>query len=180
MSNTNDGSTPSKRDTYEATVSGAQDSPLLPHLRSDAASYHSIPHSLEEFRTLEGKEERRRRLRELWNQLPQPRSHGVDYRVSAKILPVAGMGPGRLTPEAAEKLKEMYDEELLGRCGGTGSTSGPHPIGWKAFERYAEAKEAGMLIVSRTSIDTFLPLVTAPQNCGRYSMTNLTSMETAT
>jgi solute carrier family 25 phosphate transporter 23/24/25/41 len=140
MPTTHNTSEHSKRDTYEATVSGAQTTPLLPHLRSDPPPYRPIPHTLEDFRSLEGRAERKTRLRELWDRLPQPQYHGAKQEALAKTLPMTG-----LTPEAAEKLKEMYDEELLGRCGGaTAEDPGSHRIGWRAFVKYAEAKEAGM------------------------------------
>ena len=141
----------SKRDTVKATVSGAQDGPLLPRLRSDVVQppppqqqQQPVPHTLEEFRRLEGREQRKARLREIWNQWPQRRHRksSADRGTRAqKTLPATGTS--NLTPEAAEKLSEMYDEELLGSCKTSHSVTDAHPIGWKPFVAYAKAKEAG-------------------------------------
>jgi solute carrier family 25 phosphate transporter 23/24/25/41 len=60
----------------------------------------------------------------------------------------------KLTPEEAESLKAMYDEELLGHCGGHVSGVHPSPVGWKEFKEYAEAKEVGELGVFQAA--TFL------------------------
>lgn len=127
MNNTNDGnSRPSKQETHEPAV------PDGPH----PTSHRLIPHTLDEFRLFEGKA-REARLQALWNRLPRLRGP----ETSPKTLPM--VGAEKLTPETAEKLKEMYDNELLGRCGGYKTGSPAHPIGWKAFKAYAETKEVG-------------------------------------
>ena len=145
----------SKRDAVKTTVSGPQDGPFLPRLRSDVVQppppqqqqqQQPVPHTLEEFRRLEGREQRKARLREIWNQWPQRRhrksSADRDPRAQ-KTLPGPATGTSNLTPEAAEKLSAMYDDELLGSCKTSHSASDAHPIGWKPFVAYAKAKEAG-------------------------------------
>ncbi len=51
-----------KRAVYDGSISGAQDRPYIPHLRSDPPSFHPLPRSLAEFRNQEGREYRKARL----------------------------------------------------------------------------------------------------------------------
>jgi solute carrier family 25 (mitochondrial phosphate transporter), member 23/24/25/41 len=133
------GNNPSRRDNYDNILSGAQDRPSLPRLRSDPLSYHVPPHTLEEFRDQEGRENRERRLQALWKRLtiPTHRAPGCHNTLND------GRDIDRLTLEEAEALKTMYDNELLGRCGGHSSGSSVHQISWRRFKEYAEAKEVG-------------------------------------
>lgn len=138
---------PSKRDVYEATLRGEQDSqPFIPHLRSDPETYHSLPHSLVEFRKDEGRAERKRKLLLLWKKtnerIPSPHNR-VEEGVDDK-----GVGRG-LTLERAQRLDDEYEQELLGRCqNGNGSSSSKRThIDWKEFKEYALAKEAGMSLL---------------------------------
>lgn len=187
----------SKRESFEKTVSGAQNAPLLPHLRSDLPTPpapskqqqqqrqppqlepQQVAHTLEEFRRLEGREKRKARLREIWNQWPQ-RKHrqwgsasDPDLRDGPqKALP--STGTSSLTPEAAEKLSAMYENELLGSCGASSPASDPHPIGWKPFVAYAKAKEAGTRFITVVIVTSSFFI----QSSGRYSTTNSISMGT--
>ena len=139
-----DQSRPSARQIYEETLSGARPPPLLPRLRSDPPSFPSIPHSLREFRAQEGQESRRKRLRALWTGLPKRDDYPVvDDEAVARAYPVKR--DGDLTAESARQLDEMYEDELLGRCGV--HTRGPFSrrVSWPEFEKYADAKEAGAL-----------------------------------
>jgi solute carrier family 25 phosphate transporter 23/24/25/41 len=128
---------PSGRKIFENSLSGAQDRPFIPRLRFDS-NYEPLPRTLEEFRSREGRENRKRRLRDLWHQLNH---HGLYVNASAKGTPFRGTATS-LTPEKAVRLMTIYENELLGRCGGYLSDTVGH-IGWRAFVRYAEAKEAG-------------------------------------
>lgn len=141
MSQRNTENTPSGRRIYEATLSGAQDRPPIPRLRSDPPPYHPLPHTLDEFREAEGREARKGRLQELWKRLPMLtlRDRGTHLHNTSK--------PGdtdELTVEKAESLKAIYNQELLGHCG-QGSGVQPGRIGWKEFKEYAQAKEVGEL-----------------------------------
>jgi solute carrier family 25 (mitochondrial phosphate transporter), member 23/24/25/41 len=138
MASTDDTCGPHGRDIYEATLSGAQNRPFIPRLRSDHPKYSPIPRSLVEFRNQEGKEVREKRLRDLWKQLPKAT---LDSHVSTK--PIAMKDREALTPQMAERLKAMYHNELLGRCGGHTAGTPPGHIRWKDFKAYAEAKEVG-------------------------------------
>jgi len=106
----------------------------IPRVRSEPLHW-SHPHSLSEFRKAEGRDNRKRRLHELWRNLPlsvgasSQRTEFTDTR-------------GPLTLKEAESLKAIYDDELLCRCM---SESQSH-IGWKEFKEYAEAKETGKFI----------------------------------
>jgi solute carrier family 25 phosphate transporter 23/24/25/41 len=130
----------SRRQVFEATFSGAQDPPWLPRLRSDRKPiYAPLPHSLQEFRDLEGEETRLKRLRNLWRQLPKPNSSDVnDAVLNRPKLPVNGYAS--MTPERAKRLKALYENELLIRCGDSKTSTMPT---WKEFKTYADAKEGG-------------------------------------
>jgi solute carrier family 25 (mitochondrial phosphate transporter), member 23/24/25/41 len=125
----------SGRDIYNASLSGALDRPLIPHLRSDPI-YHVFPHTLQEFRDSEGRENRERRLQVLWKRLSIPPHSDSVFNMS----PSDAADSNRLMREKAESLKLMYDNELLGRCG---NSSALCQIGWRDFKEYAEAKEIG-------------------------------------
>jgi solute carrier family 25 phosphate transporter 23/24/25/41 len=106
--------------------------PFIPRLRSDAISH---PHTLEEFREAEGRENRKRMLLELWKSLPE---------VLQPFNPESSK-PARsssISSAEAESLKATYDNELLLHCAGP-SGSRPRHIEWSEFKNYAEAKETG-------------------------------------
>jgi len=109
--------------------------PLLPPLRSDSPVQ---PHSLEEFREAEGRDNRKQKLTELWQSLPELLHPSKKFSKDGK--------PGGLTQEQALSLKAMYDSELLLRCATPTSSSRPPHIGWREFKEYSLAKEAGMTL----------------------------------
>lgn len=125
----------SGRDIYNASLSGAQDRPLIPRLRSDP-THPGFPHTLQEFRESEGRENRKRRLQVLWKRLTISPHHDHDFHMNSSDI----ADTDKLTQENAESLKMMYDNELLGHCGHSATLS---QIGWKEFKEYAEAKEIG-------------------------------------
>jgi solute carrier family 25 (mitochondrial phosphate transporter), member 23/24/25/41 len=130
-----------KRAVYDGSISGAQDRPYIPRLRSDPPSYHPLPQSLVEFRAQEGREYRKARLRALWKQLLAAfDAEGTDTIFDGTPCLVGGTA---LTPESARQMRKVYDRELMGSCKSSGH------IGWKEFKKYAEDKEAGQS-VSRT------------------------------
>lgn len=135
------GDQPSKRELFDATLSGAQDPPYIPRLRSDLPTYRPVPHSLQEFRDQEGHEARERRLRELWSRLPQ-RSGSLDADDERFAETYAVKADGALTPETARKLQEMYDNELRSRCGAHTSGFLHRKTSWREFRKYADMKEA--------------------------------------
>jgi solute carrier family 25 phosphate transporter 23/24/25/41 len=123
----------SNRLVYDGSISGAQDRPYIPHLRSDPPSYDPLPRSLVEFRVQEGREYRKARLQALWKQLLAAlESDGVEDANSENV----GSSTA-LTPESARQMRRTYERELMGRCKSSGL------IGWKEFKKYAEDKEAG-------------------------------------
>lgn len=126
-----------KRAVYEGSISGAQDRPHIPHLRSDTRLHHPLPRSLAEFRSQEGREYRKARLRALWKQLLTALESDAEDAASdvATTWPV-GVGTA-ITPESARQMRKMYDRELMGRCKSSGH------VEWKEFKKYAEDKEAG-------------------------------------
>lgn len=125
----------SKRALYDACISGAQDRPQIPHLRSDPqSSYHPLPRSLAEFRELEGREYRKARLRALWRRLLTALdAEGTSFDAVPRFV-----GGAALTPESASQMRKMYERELMESC-----SDSPGHIGWKKFKEYAEDKEAG-------------------------------------
>lgn len=148
---------PTRREIFDATLSGERDHLLLPHLRSDPPSpktYQRAAHSLEEFRRQE-EDQREARLKDIWLRLTEARNgKGKAYPTSANtagstMVSSIDKEASIFTREKAEKLQEIYDDELLHRCGNDHRlthTHGPKPsIPWKDFYRYAEAKEVGEL-----------------------------------
>jgi solute carrier family 25 phosphate transporter 23/24/25/41 len=135
-----------KRAVYDGSISGAQNRPYIPHLRSDLHSYHPLPRSLAEFRKQEGREYRKARLRALWRQLlaaldtdtEDADPHGATARSVGSST--------ALTPETARQMRKMYERELMGRCKSAGH------IAWKEFKKYAEDKEAGQSLTRSPSI----------------------------
>jgi solute carrier family 25 phosphate transporter 23/24/25/41 len=127
----------SRRVVYDGSISGAQDRPHIPHLRSDQPSYHALPRSLADFRVQEGREYRKARLRALWKQLLAAIDSDAvgDAGSDAPTYPVGSSTA--LTPESARQMRKTYERELMGRCKSSGH------IGWKEFKKYAEDKEAG-------------------------------------
>lgn len=141
MGGTNPEEPPSRRDIFEASLSGAQERPWIPRLRSDQPlPYHPLPRSLERFREEEGLENRDKRLQEVWKKLPHKAQPHHD-QVSIDTMPI--VEHAALTKDRAEKLTRMYEDELLMRVAEEeGST--PSEVNWDDFKRYAEEKEAGM------------------------------------
>ena len=159
---------PEKRQTgheiYESCLSGAQDRPFIPRLRSDPPPFHPLPHSLLEFREQEGKEQREKHLHELWKRLPNSNYHGSDVAAS-KWLPAGEP----LTAHRAEVMRRVYEDELFRKCCGHTTDERPTHIRWTEFRRYAEAKEAGMYIV----LCVWHTAETITQSYGLSSMMNL-------
>lgn len=135
---------PTSRELYESCLTGAHDRPFIPRLRSDPPPFHLIPHNLLEFRKQEGKEERERHLHELWKHLPNSSYHGSGVAAS-RTFPAGDP----LAAQRAEEMKKVYDDELLGKCGGHITNERPSHIRWPEFRRYAETKEAGEYFVLR-------------------------------
>ena len=135
---------PTRREVFEASLAGAQTRPFIPRLRSDPPAYQPVPHNLVEFRAQESKEHRERRLKRLWLSLPKRQK--IDHDESedeevARAYPVES--DHALTAESAQRLQEMYQDELLNRCRKHSAGFLQRRIGWLEFEKYAEAKEAG-------------------------------------
>ena len=117
-------------------ASTPSDRVYIPHHASDPVVSH-LPRSLADFREREGRENRKRRLQELWNSLPDV-LHEPHNRSQVRG------DSGELTPEKAERLQEMYDRELLSLCATPNSSdSQTRHIGWKEFKAFAEKKEVG-------------------------------------
>ena len=150
---------PSARQIFEETLSGARPPPLIPRLRSDPVQFPAIPHSLREFRAQEGEAARKKRLRELWSHLPQRNggNSSVDDEAVARAYPIKQ--DGDLTAESARQLDEMYEDELLGRCGVHSRGPFSRRVSWPEFEKYADSKEAGaFVLLALLSLTTGGPL----------------------
>ncbi|KAI0940015.1 hypothetical protein AcV5_001236 [Taiwanofungus camphoratus] len=143
---------PSRREVYEASLSGAQDRPFIPRLRSDPPSHQQISRSLVEFRAQERAEDKERRLRDLWLRLPK-RNHAEDMDGDAVAQAYPVTSDGALTAESAKKLEEMYEDELFGRCGGHTRGFWHRNISLKEFENYADAKEAELWHIFHDELD---------------------------
>lgn len=133
MSTSNDQGGPSRRELFENSISGEQHRPNIPVLWSDTSQpSFPIPRSLRDYRSLEGKEHRERRLKEIWKRLPKTgvkgkRLHPDKAEESSKATSFNSM-----TKEGAESLRDMYREELMDQS-----------MDWNGFLDYADRKEAG-------------------------------------
>ncbi|EKM59223.1 uncharacterized protein PHACADRAFT_85734 [Phanerochaete carnosa HHB-10118-sp] len=146
------GQGPSRREIFEASFTGAQDRPWIPRLRSDPSAYHPVPHNLCEFRELEGKEARERRLRRLWSTLPKNRGINHDESEDEAIARQYAVEDDRsLTPDSAKRLQEMYHDEFFHRLRGESFLH--RTIGWKEFLKYADAKEAELWRIFHNDLD---------------------------
>lgn len=155
---------PSRREVYEATLAGERDHVLLPHLRSDpppSKAYRRAAHSLDEFRRQEAGQ-REARLKDVWQRLTESRNgRGREGTASVRsagrtATSNAGAEASGFTREKAERLQDIYDDELLHKCNGhcTTHTHGPKPsIPWKEFYRYAETKEVELWQVFHDELD---------------------------
>lgn len=131
-----------RQQIYEDSLSGAQDRPPIPRLRSDKTLPAAPTHSLQEFREQEGRENRKRRLKALWKHICK---RGYNFQHEANVVGASNddMLAQGFTLEKAKKLRAAYEDELYNHLGGQRSTSPRTHIGWKEFKAYAEAKEVG-------------------------------------
>ena len=147
MTSTHDNLRPTRREIFDATLSGVQRPPFIPRLKSDPPAYHPIPHSLVEFREQEGFVNREQRFHRLWMKLPKRvPHHDIDDDEVSRQYPVRN--DHALTEESAKRLEAMYEDELLGSCGGHTSGFKRRVVSWEDFQKYAETKEAGEDVVS--------------------------------
>ncbi|GLB33870.1 putative mitochondrial carrier (TC 2.A.29) family protein [Lyophyllum shimeji] len=140
-----------RRELFDASLTGAIERPPIPRLRSDPSPHYSPPHTLQEFREREGRIHRKQRLQDLWRRLPQraPRDRErKDTECAADAVADDG-----LTHAKAEKLWAMYGEELLGHCGASPSASMTREIPWRKFKEYAEAKEVELWAIFHDELD---------------------------
>ncbi|KAI0322512.1 mitochondrial carrier [Amylostereum chailletii] len=145
---------PTKRDIYEGSLSGAQDRPFIPTLRSDPPVVpEPLPRSLVEFRELEGNEHRKALLRELWHRLPsliQQIQQNVESEEGSALV---GEQPQPLTPERARKIRSAYVRELVGTCTSPSGERSSGNIGWKEFKEYALQKEVELWRIFHDELD---------------------------
>jgi solute carrier family 25 (mitochondrial phosphate transporter), member 23/24/25/41 len=130
----------SRRQTFENTLSGAQPPPLLPPLKGDPTPGPPLPATLEEFRDNEGKRARETRLRALWKALPA--------KTTRSRKPTASRHDA--SPEA-QKMREIYDHELLSRMGRPNGD--PKPVDWNEFLKYSNEKETELWRVFHHELD---------------------------
>ena len=135
---------PTRREVFEASLAGAQTRPFIPRLRSDPPPYQPLPHSLVEFRVQEGRENREHRLKQLWYSLPKKQKLEHDESEDEKVAKECSVeGDHTLTAESAQRLEEMYQDELVSRCRKDTAGFLHRNISWLEFQKYAEAKETG-------------------------------------
>ncbi|KAI0092006.1 mitochondrial carrier [Irpex rosettiformis] len=145
---------PSRRDIFEGSLSGAQARPFIPRLRSDPPPYQPIPHNLVEFRALEGKEARERRLKKLWLSLPKRQRLRYDEGENQVVAEKWEVEDDHsLTKESAKRLQEMYHDELLLHFRGHTAGLLNRDISWPEFKQYADAKEAELWRIFHDELD---------------------------
>lgn len=131
----------SAQSEHPADLTVPQDRKLLPRLRSDIPIPIRHQNTLEEFRESEGRDKRRRMLKDLWQSLPEI------PETPSKSQSTQSMTSIEISAEEAESLKATYDNELFLRCASPASGSRPRHIEWTAFKKYAEAKETGKVLI---------------------------------
>ena len=155
-------SDPKTDTTSDARQSNPEDllipSPLIPCLRSDRLIQPS-PQTLAEYQQIEGRENRKHRLRQIWQSLPYIlKQSPVPHDASVEN------GDDRHMPfEKVESFKAMYDRELLLLCKVPAVGSQEPCISWREFKVYAEAKEAGSLSFARRGILTDVAILPRPE-----------------
>ncbi|KIJ56889.1 hypothetical protein M422DRAFT_238480 [Sphaerobolus stellatus SS14] len=132
----------SRRLVFESSISGAQQRPYIPRLRSDATPLHLVPRSLQEYREREGIHNREARLRSLWRLLPNHRRHTPSRNTETD--PHTSMDA-----ELASRLWAMYEEELVQGC----SSQEASHITFKEFAAYADRKEEELWHIFHDELD---------------------------
>ncbi|EJD53461.1 mitochondrial carrier [Auricularia subglabra TFB-10046 SS5] len=138
-----------RRDYYDAVLSGTYAPPFLPRLRGDPPpAIFDMPYvrarTLQEWRTDEGEARRESRLRRVWEQLPRE-LRAPDAGEQEREAEAAGAA---VTPERARTLKGVYDRELLRLVRGRGGR-----LEWEDFLRYANEKERELWHIFHDELD---------------------------
>ena len=120
--------------------------PFVLCLRSDRL-IQPPPQSLAEYHQIEGGDKRIRRLRQIWQSLP-------DILKQSLIPHDVSVNGRHMHFDKVESFKAMYDRELLLLCKIPAVGSQEPRISWREFKVYAEAKEAGSLSFARRGIVT--------------------------
>ncbi|KAG8777629.1 hypothetical protein FRC16_004087 [Serendipita sp. 398] len=138
----------SNKEKFDNTYTGSQPTPLLPPLRNDPQQPPATANSLEAYRKLETEEKRERRLQSLFKALPSESDEVIIWNAEAQ--PNKGKnGTGQDLDERMEKLRNLYNHELMNRVGGGTAT----PVGYKEFVKYADAKEAELWSIFHDELD---------------------------
>jgi solute carrier family 25 (mitochondrial phosphate transporter), member 23/24/25/41 len=118
----------SNKEKFDDTYSGAQVSPLLPSTRGDPEQAPRTATTLAKYRELESEAARERRLRELWKALPLASDEIIQW--NAKPQSENGdPSAAQMNAERIEKFRNIYNQELLNRVGG----SKAKPVGYNEF-----------------------------------------------
>ena len=119
---------------------------FIPCLRSDRLIQQPPPQTLAEYHQIEGRDHRKRRLRQIWHSLP-------DILKQSPIPHDASVENGddlHMPFENVKSFKAIYDHELLLLCKIPALGSQEPHISWREFKVYAEAKESGSLPFERS------------------------------
>lgn len=123
--------------------------PFIPCLRSDRL-IQPPPQTLAEYHQIEGRDYRKRGLRQIWQSLP-----GILKQSLISLDASVENEDGRHIPFGkVESFKAMYDRDLLLFCKILAAGSQEPHISWSEFKVYADTKEAGSLSFSRRGILT--------------------------
>jgi solute carrier family 25 (mitochondrial phosphate transporter), member 23/24/25/41 len=118
----------SNKEKFDDTYSGAQAPPLLPSTRGDPEQAPRTATTLAKYRDLEGEAARERRLRALWKALPSTSDEIILW--NAKPQSENGdPSEAQMNAERIEKLRNIYNQELMNRVGGTKAK----PVGYTEF-----------------------------------------------
>lgn len=123
--------TKSNKETFDDTYSGSQPPPLLPSLRNDPQQAPAEATTLKSYREQESPETREARLKALWGALPKASDEVIQWSADSKH-PVAAT---QTDAERIEKLRQIYNQELVTRVGGGKAKA----VDYKEFVKVSEA-----------------------------------------
>jgi hypothetical protein len=155
----------SNKKTFDDTYSGAQAPPLLPSIRGDPEQPPRTATTLAKYRDLEDEATRERRLRALWKALPSASDEIIQWNAkpqSENRYPSAA----QINAERIEKLRNIYNQELMNRVGG----SKAKPVDYNEF-----VKVCTLLVLQshgRSTCFCYSMLRRKKRNFGQYSMTS--------
>lgn len=151
----------SNKETFDNTYSGAQPPPLLPALRSDPQQRPPEATTLKSYREQESPQDKEKRLKALWHALPNASDEVIQWNADSKH-PVAA---NQTDAERIEKLRQIYNQELVNRVGGGKAKAVDYNEFVKVSESTSERVERNEAHVSSSAPPGFLLVEKIQADC---------------